>query len=298
MDRTRPNRVTLRDGMYEAVEQAFAAAGIPWERCFRQDVGDSILALVPAEVPKGAFAGRLPTALVAALGAHNEVHPPEERIRLRMALHAGEVTYDDHGVTATAIIHACRLLDAPPLKEALARSSGTLAVIASEWFFTEVIRHHAAYAPNEYLRVPVDVKETSCHGWIRLPDHGSAHGVAVPPQTAPSVERPVAMPDERQLFVVPVIRPASPEFWEFVDVLETIPCMKNEHLRSQVVEDLRFSGMIRYFGNRRAHVMSILRTCLDFENGVVELVQAIMNQESVESVPLRHLLSLGAATSR
>ena len=56
-------------------------------------------------------------------------------------MHAGEVRYDEHGVTAAAVTLAFRLLEAGPLKAALARSPGVLAVIASSWFFEEVVRH-------------------------------------------------------------------------------------------------------------------------------------------------------------
>ena len=58
-----------------------------------------------------------------------------------MALHAGEVNYDEHGVTAASVNLAFRLLDASALKAALAGSPGVLAVIASSWFFEEVVRH-------------------------------------------------------------------------------------------------------------------------------------------------------------
>jgi hypothetical protein len=50
-----------------------------------------------------------------------------------MALHAGEVYYDQHGVTAASVNLTFRLLEAPQLKAALAESSGTLGLIASEW---------------------------------------------------------------------------------------------------------------------------------------------------------------------
>ena len=92
------------------------------------------------------LAESLPPALVTALRAHNGRHPGPERIRLRMALHAGEVHYDQHGVTAVAVNLAFRLLDARPLKAALADSPGVLAVIVSSWFFEEVVRHSGSRA--------------------------------------------------------------------------------------------------------------------------------------------------------
>jgi ribosomal protein L2 len=60
-----------------------------------------------------------------------------------MTLHAGEVYYDEHGVTGASINLAFRLLDARDLKGALARSAGVLAIIASSWFYEEVVRHTA-----------------------------------------------------------------------------------------------------------------------------------------------------------
>ena len=136
-----------------------------WRQHYRS--ADSIV-LVPAEVPKGLLADSLPSALVTALHAHNDTHSGPEQIRLRMALHAGEVHYDQHGVTAAAVNLAFRLLDAGALKAALASSPGVLAVIASSWFYEEVVRHSPAAAA--YRPVEVAVKETTTTGWVCLPD--------------------------------------------------------------------------------------------------------------------------------
>jgi WD40 repeat protein len=108
--------------------------------------------------------------LVAELIAHNQVHDGPARIRLRLAVHAGEVHFDEHGVAGAAINFAFRLLDAEPLKRALAGSTGVLAVIASSWFYEEVIRHHEASRPATYRRVRISVKETQDYAWICLPD--------------------------------------------------------------------------------------------------------------------------------
>jgi NB-ARC domain len=170
-DRRRTNRdqVAIRDGLYRAMRDAFGRAGISWDDCGHEDRGDGLFVLVPAEVPKGLLAEALPSALVTALRTHNGAHPDLERIRLRMALHAGEVQYDEHGVTAAAVNLAFRLLDAGALKAALASSPGVLAVIASSWFYEEVVRHSAAV--SAYRPVEVVVKETTTTGWICLPDH-------------------------------------------------------------------------------------------------------------------------------
>jgi class 3 adenylate cyclase len=283
-NRTRPNYVALREGMYTAVEKAFGQAGITLADCYHEGAGDSILALAPATVGKGTFAATVPPALVTALVEHNAGHPPTEELRLRMALHAGEITRDGHGVTGQAIIHTARLLDAAPLKEALRNSTGVLAVIASAWFYEEVVRQHPEYAPEEYERVAVTVKETSCSGWIRVPG-----GVRHPQEERPGTQM---QPSSSSVAPTPLVRPASPRFYQVIEAIEAIPCMQGEHTRSFVVDQLGFAGAIRYFSNRRAHVTSILRTSLDFEDGLVQLLTAISGQEPSGSLPVNRLITL------
>ena len=72
--RTNRDQVAVRDGLYRALRDAFGRAGIAWEDCGREDRGDGVFVLVPAEVPKGLLAESLPSALVAALRAHNGAH--------------------------------------------------------------------------------------------------------------------------------------------------------------------------------------------------------------------------------
>jgi hypothetical protein len=132
--------------------------------------------LIPPEVPKSL----LVELLLSALKAHNRTRPGQERIRLRMALHAGEINYDEHGVTGASINLAFRIVDAEPLKAALAGSPWVLAVIVSSWFYEEVVRHIAADDTASYRPVPVAVKETITTGWICLPDHpSSAHEITL-----------------------------------------------------------------------------------------------------------------------
>jgi hypothetical protein len=169
--RTNPNQVAVREGLYRSVMQAFATAGISWEDCDQEDRGDSVFCLHTPDEHKGRFVESLPPALAKAVRLHNGTHSAEEQIRLRMALHAGEINYDDHGATGAAINMAFRLLEAPPLKDALAESPGVLAVIVSSWFFDEVVRHSRVADAATYRRITVSVKETTVPAWICLPDH-------------------------------------------------------------------------------------------------------------------------------
>jgi class 3 adenylate cyclase len=105
--------------------------------------------------------------------AHNEAASRQRRIRLRAAIHAGEVHYDEYGVAGMAINMAFRLMDADTLKRTLRDSSHALALIASHWFYDEVIRHSPRCSPAAYRQVEVAVKETKATAWISLPGHPS-----------------------------------------------------------------------------------------------------------------------------
>jgi hypothetical protein len=192
--RINPDQLVVRAAFYAALRQAFTRSGIPWEGedCYREDRGDGALILISPKVPKSLLTAALPPMLAAALHEHNRTTTPETRIRLRIALNAGEVHHDDHGVAATAINQSFRLLDAEPLKRALHDSAGTLALIASQWFYEDVIRHDRTTAAA-YRRVEVSVKEIRTAAWICLPDDPGWPG----PDTAwplPGVTAPRQLP--------------------------------------------------------------------------------------------------------
>ena len=111
--RTNRVQVAVREGLYRAMNEGFRRTGIPWIARDHEDRGDGMFILVGSEVPKSLFVESLPSALAAALYRHNRACPDRERIRLRMALHAGEVNYDEHGVTGASgtrqsRVHAAR----------------------------------------------------------------------------------------------------------------------------------------------------------------------------------------------
>lgn len=84
-----------------------------------------------------------------------------------------------------------------------------------------------------------------------------------------------------------------PMLAEVVTALEAVPCMMNENTRTLLVGQLRptISGAIPHYPQRRAHVMSILNTCLNYERGIAELVATIAGFEQADSLPFQHLLA-------
>ncbi|HEV7652027.1 MAG TPA: tetratricopeptide repeat protein [Actinophytocola sp.] len=178
--RTNDHQIAVREGMYRTIKQAFHAVDVDWAECRHEDRGDGLFVLVAPEIAKEIFVDVFPVALVDAIEEHNATHSEPARMRLRMSLHAGEVNYDAYGVTASALNLAFRLIDAPAARTALAESAGVLVLIASQWYFDEVIRHCAAANPGRYREATVTVKETTVTARILTPDPHAQPGPAEP----------------------------------------------------------------------------------------------------------------------
>ena len=170
--RTNDDQLVIREAMYGALATAFKWND--WLRCYHEDRGDGVLILVPPEIPKARLVTRLPDRLEAALARHNSA--VEERggeraaaaqVRLRIAVHAGEVTFDKHGVVGTAIDHTFRLADALRLKAAQGGSLDACALVVSDWFYSEVVYHHQDARPDSYRQVTYEVKGARLSAWMR-----------------------------------------------------------------------------------------------------------------------------------
>ncbi|MFD1047614.1 hypothetical protein ACFQ1S_19775, partial [Kibdelosporangium lantanae] len=180
--RTNTHQANIRRALYLLLAQALSSIGVRWDDCEHEDRGDGVLVIVPPTVSKSLFVN-LPGELASVLRTHNAEHPAEEQIRLRMALHAGEIQYDAHGVIGRAVILAFRLLDADVLRTA---TVDVLGVIVSSWFYEEVIWHSQADA---YRKVDVQVKETHVTAWIWTTAPTGGPVGAVPCQLPTNVRR-------------------------------------------------------------------------------------------------------------
>lgn len=169
-ERTNEDRLALKGGLERALATAFREAEVRWDELKRQDTGDGWFVLVPAAVGKRFLVERFPHVLVAEIRDHNAVNREQARMRVRMVLDVGEIAESEHGVTSPAIITAARLLDARPLKEALAGSKGVLVVGISSWLYKEVVLASAAADACAYRRIKVKVQETREHAWVARPD--------------------------------------------------------------------------------------------------------------------------------
>jgi hypothetical protein len=161
-------QLNIRTALYRVLIAAFRAGGIAWENCHHEDRGDGVLVIVPLHMPTVVVFDPLLPRLEAGLRRHNRLSCAVAQIRLRVAVHVGEVHRDRHGVAGTAVNHLFRLLDAPAVRAALAASRGELTLIVSHYVYDSVLRHAGArVALTAYRPVDVAVKETRTPAWVQ-----------------------------------------------------------------------------------------------------------------------------------
>jgi hypothetical protein len=173
-DRRRDDEVQLyiRRSMYEILQEAFDASGVPWRMCHREDQGDGVLIVAPPQVSTAALINGLIPYLDARLRRHNKLASDAATIRLRMSVHEGLVHTDENGVAGQALVHLFRLLDAPAFRCAFAASPAPLALVVSDYLYKTVISQvHGLIDPAAYYPIEAALKETRARAWIHTPSH-------------------------------------------------------------------------------------------------------------------------------
>jgi class 3 adenylate cyclase len=168
-------RLYLHEELYEFLERAFDASGIPWARCFCEDRGDGALIVVPPEIASKGIIDPLPERLRSLIRRHNHVSCQAAGIQLRAAAHIGPVEHDGHGFVGSDINLLFRMLQARPLRQALAGSGAELALMVSEEVYRSLVcRCPTLVSPYAFQRVRFQVKQTRGRAWIYLPGIPSA----------------------------------------------------------------------------------------------------------------------------
>jgi hypothetical protein len=163
-------RLYLHEELYEFLERAFDASGIPWARCFHEDRGDGALIVVPPDVASKGIIDPLPERLRSLIRRHNHVSCQAAGIQLRAAAHIGPVEHDGHGFVGTDINLLFRMLDARPLRAALEGSRAELGLIVSDYVYRNVVcRYPSLVSPDAFRPARFQVKYTRARAWTYLP---------------------------------------------------------------------------------------------------------------------------------
>lgn len=163
----------FRSAMFDILRAAFDDSGINWNATVRRDLGDGVLAILPVRTPRPAVLYPLVHRLAVRLRDHNRMAGAATTMRLRMAVHMGDVVLDDRGPAGWSLELLARLLDAPALRDALVTTppTTTVATLISSTTYDQIVRHgYPGVDPDTFRRVAVEVKETTAEAWLHLPD--------------------------------------------------------------------------------------------------------------------------------
>ncbi|GAB3744947.1 hypothetical protein GCM10027598_80530 [Amycolatopsis oliviviridis] len=164
-------QLTAREDLDTVVNAALRASGLSRARLRFEDRGDGMLIFVSPVVSKAMLIDPFVPALRTRLHAHNTAAPAERRIRVRVAIHAGEVVQGPHGWIGTELNLACRLVDAAVVREEFAHQpQADLVVAISDVIHRAVVRHgHRGTDVASYKGVRVATKEVITRAWIHSP---------------------------------------------------------------------------------------------------------------------------------
>jgi hypothetical protein len=156
----------LHERLFAYLEKAFDSSGIPWAGCLTEDRGDGALIVIPPQTPAGGLIGELPENLRRLVRAHNRLSAEAAGMQLRAAVHIGPAEHDGHGFAGSDINLLFRMLDARPLRHALAGSRAELVLMVSDDLYRSLADRAS---PGAFQPVRFQVRQTRGRAWIYLP---------------------------------------------------------------------------------------------------------------------------------
>ena len=184
----------VQAGLTGVLDAAAAKAGLRRDLWLTQPAGDGELAILPRDEPEPVVIDQYVRYLNETLAAHNADRTSGPRLRLRMAVHFGAAMQADNGYAGQGIVAVSRLVDSPPVRQALADApEAYLAVILSRQIYDDVVRQgHVSVSETEFTQVAVQVKEYRDEAWVEVVGApGSMRPRdAGPDQSGPAYSRP------------------------------------------------------------------------------------------------------------
>ncbi len=173
-DRDDDIRIYLHQMLYEYLQKAFDDSGLPWADCCCEDRGDGALIVLPPGISFKGIIDPLPERLRSLIRRHNHVSCEAAGIQLRAAAHIGPVDHDGHGFVSTDINFLFRMLEARPLKRALASSRAELALVVSDYVYRCLVcRYPSLVHPDTFRTIRFQAKDTRARAWTYLPGASS-----------------------------------------------------------------------------------------------------------------------------
>lgn len=173
-----PRHGRLQDGLAAVLAEAADQAGMSREEWTRQPTGDGELALLPPTIPKHKILSDLIYQLCVSLADFNQDKSDRYRLRVRLAVDAGDVhVQPDGNFSGDPPVTASRLSNAPELKRALRTAPKDLALIVSDRVHRDAVRYGPpGVNPADYRQIRVSEKTFDEDAWICVPGLASPTG--------------------------------------------------------------------------------------------------------------------------
>jgi CRP-like cAMP-binding protein len=169
----RTTRLALRTALRDLLSQSLWSAGIDWTQLELADFGDGGLVLLDPQASNTRPLHPLVLQLAGRLARYNSAVPSAARLRLRLAVHSGEVQRTAHGFAGEDLDLAFRLLSARALRNRLARSPADLALIVSDQVHERAVAHPDHETSLVTCKsVQVRARENTIRAWVYLPVAG------------------------------------------------------------------------------------------------------------------------------
>lgn len=190
------NAANIQDTLRRIEREALARAGIDPNCVGRQPRGDGAMRAIAGDVAKERIATRFVEELRQAIVDYDATSGPEESIRVRLALHAGDVIEGKGEWAGQPVIVASRLVDSAVIKRVLAAAKGSpLALIVSRDWYDAVVKE--GYAPSEgYAKVWVEEKTFADVAWVAVP--GRTHPPGLRDEDDPGSRQTAGRPGARE----------------------------------------------------------------------------------------------------
>jgi len=172
--RTNPERVKLRRHLAGWCDDLLGKAGVRADQWCRQDTGDGWIVSIDPHLPRDVLLVTFLVGLRRRLARYNSGRPTPRQVRVRLAVHGGDVLPDPDPLVGEAVNLACRLRDAPAVRARLGVTVQPLALVVSEAIYDEIVKHGYSYDaqrldPSEWHPVVAETKEGARRPWVHVP---------------------------------------------------------------------------------------------------------------------------------
>ncbi|WP_156184888.1 hypothetical protein [Allosalinactinospora lopnorensis] len=162
---------------------------LEWDR---QQQGDGELAILPPGTVEDRTISDFVGELDKALYHHNKMLNHEYRVRLRVAVHQGNIRIGDNGFVGKAVVAVCRMRDNDQVRRVLAgHPKSDLVLVVSESIYSDVIEEgtHALYRWRfDPIVIDEPAKDFRANAWIYVPDSASQPESFLDPDAVPADE--------------------------------------------------------------------------------------------------------------